>query len=81
VKVSEEDYLMHYGILRKSGRYPWGSGENPNQRSRTFLDITEEMRREGMTDPQIAKAITFLPEAQTLQEHLKLAQKTNPTTH
>jgi len=56
VKVSEEDYLMHYGILRKSGRYPWGSGENPNQRSRTFLDITEEMRREGMTDPQIAKA-------------------------
>ena len=30
-------------------------------------------------DPQIAKAITFLPEAQTLQEHLKLAQKTNPS--
>lgn len=32
-------------------------------------------------DPQIAKAITFLPEAQTLQEHLKLAQKNNPATH
>ncbi len=32
-------------------------------------------------DPQIAKAITFLPEAQTLQEHLKLAQKTNPASH
>ncbi|MBS1798433.1 MAG: S41 family peptidase [Acidobacteria bacterium] len=29
-------------------------------------------------DPQIAKAITFIPEAQTLQEHLKLAQKNNP---
>jgi carboxyl-terminal processing protease len=34
-------------------------------------------------DPQIAKAITFLPEAQTLQEHLKLAQaqKTTPESH
>ena len=21
-----EDELYHYGILRKSGRYPWGSG-------------------------------------------------------
>ena len=32
-------------------------------------------------DPQIAKAVTYLPEAQTLQDHLKLAQKTNPTSH
>jgi carboxyl-terminal processing protease len=32
-------------------------------------------------DPQIAKAVTFLPEAQTLQDHLKLAQKTNPASH
>ena len=29
-------------------------------------------------DPQIAKAITYIPEAENLQEHLKLAQKTNP---
>jgi carboxyl-terminal processing protease len=28
-------------------------------------------------DPQIAKAITFLPEAQTLEDHSKLAQKVN----
>ena len=27
----EYDYLMHYGIARKSGRYPWGSGERPYQ--------------------------------------------------
>ena len=30
-------------------------------------------------DPQIAKAISFMPAAQSLQEHLKLAQKTNPS--
>lgn len=27
----EYNYLMHYGIPRKSGRYPWGSGERPYQ--------------------------------------------------
>jgi carboxyl-terminal processing protease len=34
-------------------------------------------------DPQIAKAVTFIPEAQTLQEHLKLAQaqKAGPSAH
>lgn len=26
VEVSEDAYLEHYGILRRSGRYPWGSG-------------------------------------------------------
>ena len=30
-KVSE-DILMHYGMPRRSGRYPWGSGEDPYQR-------------------------------------------------
>jgi carboxyl-terminal processing protease len=27
-------------------------------------------------DPQIVKAITFLPEAQTLEDHSRIAQKT-----
>lgn len=26
-----EDYIAHYGIKRKSGRYPWGSGKRPYQ--------------------------------------------------
>lgn len=26
-----EDFLMHYGVPRRSGRYPYGSGENPYQ--------------------------------------------------
>lgn len=26
---NNEDYLMHYGVPRKSGRYKWGSGEDP----------------------------------------------------
>jgi hypothetical protein len=55
VKLTEDHYLMHYGILRKSGRYPWGSGENPLQRSRTFLDILEQHKKDGLSDAQVAK--------------------------
>lgn len=29
----ETDELEHYGTPRHSGRYPWGSGENPYQRN------------------------------------------------
>ena len=28
---SYDPYLSHYGIKRKSGRYPWGSGKRPHQ--------------------------------------------------
>ena len=34
------DELMHEGTKRHSGRYPWGSGENPQQRNRDFLGCT-----------------------------------------
>lgn len=27
----EDNYLMHYGMPRRSGRYPWGSGKEPYQ--------------------------------------------------
>lgn len=55
MEMSEDAYLEHYGILRKSGRYPWGSGENPNQRSRTFLDILKQHKEDGLSEPEIAK--------------------------
>lgn len=50
-----EDELAHYGILRRSGRYPWGSGGNVAQRSRSFLDMVRDLRGKGMSDPQIAQ--------------------------
>ncbi|WKW86875.1 hypothetical protein SEA_CONLEY_89 [Gordonia phage Conley] len=53
--VDEEDYLAHYGILRRSGRYPWGSGGNVEQNHRSFMGMIEAMKAEGMTEAQIAK--------------------------
>lgn len=35
---------MHYGMPRRSGRYPWGSGENPYQHEEDFLKEVHEKR-------------------------------------
>ena len=43
----ETDSLEHYGTKRHSGRYPWGSGENPYQRSGDFLSRVEELEKSG----------------------------------
>lgn len=46
--MNEED-LMHYGMPRRSGRYPWGSGEDPYQHGRDFLGRVDEMRKNNFT--------------------------------
>ena len=45
-----EDILMHYGIKRRSGRYPWGSGDNPYQSDRDLLGRIEELKKSGWTE-------------------------------
>lgn len=45
------DALLHYGMPRRSGRYPWGSGEDPYQHgSGDFLSRVEELKRQGWTE-------------------------------
>jgi hypothetical protein len=52
--IKEEDYLMHYGILQKSGRYPWGSGGDQSARNQTFLSTINGLKKQGLSDAQIA---------------------------
>ena len=48
-----EDVLYHYGTPRHSGRYPWGSGENPYQHEggnrflTDYRDIKKRLIEEG----------------------------------
>jgi len=56
--IIEEGDLVHYGILRKSGRYPWGSGSTTLSRSRSFLETITALSKEGMSDPEIARAFS-----------------------
>ena len=44
------DSLEHYGMPRRSGRYPWGSGDNPYQRTRDFLSRVEELKSQGWSE-------------------------------
>lgn len=48
--MSDEEYLEHIGVKRRSGRYPWGSGKDPHQRSGDFLSRIEELKKSGWTE-------------------------------
>lgn len=52
-----EEILMHYGMPRRSGRYPWGSGDNPYQHSGDFLSRIEELKNQGLSETEIAKSM------------------------
>lgn len=45
--------LMHYGTPRHSGRYPWGSGENPYQHASYFMKTVKQLKAEGKTEKEI----------------------------
>lgn len=49
-----EDILMHYGTKRHSGRYPWGSGENPYQHSIDIYNRIRELEKTGISEAEIA---------------------------
>ena len=51
--------LKHYGIKRRSGRYPWGSGEDPYQHDSEFLRTVRDLKRTGMSEVDIAKMMGF----------------------
>lgn len=50
-------YLIHYGTPRHSGRYPWGSGENPYQRNAGFLGYVDDLKKQGLSEVDIAKSL------------------------
>lgn len=85
MKVDSE-YLAHYGVLRKSGRYPWGSSSNQSTRNKSFLEYIDDLRgRLGYNEVQIAEAIgistTQLRAAKTIakaeqkQSSISMAQR------
>lgn len=51
------DELYHYGIPKRSGRYPWGSGKDPYQHSGDFLSRIDELKKQGLSDVEIAKSM------------------------
>ena len=54
---TSENILEHYGTKRHSGRYPWGSGDNPYQHSGDFLSRIETLKKKGLSEKDIINAI------------------------
>lgn len=55
--TQSDEYLAHYGVKRRSGRYPWGSGKDPQQSGRHMLGHVTEMRKQGLSDTEIARGL------------------------
>lgn len=56
------DELWHYGTPHEgstphSGRYPYGSGENPGQRYETLYVQVQNMKKDGRSDKEIRDAL------------------------
>lgn len=68
IHENELGVIKHYGIRRRSGRYPygsgkedsqkypWESGETPEERAAEFQSIMKDLRRQGLSDKAIAES-------------------------
>lgn len=50
-----EDVIEHYGIKYRSGRYPYGSGEEPYKHGMDWLGRYEEYKKQGLSAKDIAR--------------------------
>ena len=50
VLEGDEETLFHYGTKFHSGRYPYGSGEDPYQHEGDFLTRVERLRKSGWVE-------------------------------
>ena len=67
---NRDDILMHYGVKRRSGRYPWGSGDDPYQHSGDFLGRVEELQKKGLSEKEIADTIGLTTSQLRIQKSL-----------
>ena len=75
IDISSNDELLHYGVARRSGRYPWGSGEDPYQRSGDFLSRCEELKKSGLSETEIAKSMGLKTTQYRTQKSLAKAER------
>lgn len=54
-----DEKMLHYGVKRRSGRYPWGSGEDPRQHESGFLKEYEALKAKGHSETEIASRMNM----------------------
>lgn len=74
-EMTEDEYLMHYGMPRRSGRYPWGSGKESYQRTGDFLSRIDEFKAQGMSEKDIATAFGLSTTQMRIQKSMANAER------
>ena len=72
--ISDDEFIMHYGIKRRSGRYPWGSGKDPYQRTEDFIARIDSLKKSGMTEKDIATAFGLTTTELRIQQSMAKAE-------
>ena len=72
--ISDDEFIMHYGIKRRSGRYPWGSGKDPYQRTEDFVARIDSLKKSGMTEKDIATAFGLTTTELRIQQSMAKAE-------
>lgn len=62
--------LKHYGTPRHSGRYPYGSGENPYQHGGDFLARIKFLQKNGKSEKEIAEDFGITTQKLRIQKSL-----------
>ena len=77
-ELAFDDYLAHHGVGHDddppgpgSGRFTWGSGENPGQHLTGYVARRRELKAKGFTEQQIAEALGYKSVAE-LRENIPL---------
>lgn len=55
--IESDEYLEHYGMPRRSGRFPWGSGDHPYQSAGDFYSSMKKSLRDGASKKELAAAV------------------------
>lgn len=70
-----DDMLMHYGVARRSGRYPWGSGDNPYQHSGDFLSRVQSLKKSGIAEIFEVDLNLYSPYVKAIDREIGLIKK------
>lgn len=73
----DDEKIVHYGTPRHSGRYPYGSGEEPEQREKSFLGKVRDLEKKGLSETEIAEGLgtttTYIRKRKSIEKAEKRA--------
>ncbi len=78
---TEEEHLAHIGVIRRSGRYPWGSGSPESTRHRDFLQAEKMLKNDGLSEKQRADAFGYTIKELRARRSTAIAQQREETYH